>query len=566
LTERRKTSAPGDEESAIVTSASGVEFGPDRRPPADLDEVAEIAYDTAVEWIHNPDPYFMALDLSSDPEVAHQQWEDRLWSQVRVAVLLRGGDFESDEVWEHAWNAVADAKEVWSVATDFAAFGGNAEEAAIARAVTAPRTPRRKMADILAAIGHSDHSVDTYFDLYVRHMYKTGPLTPDQASYGEVVRELLTTQWAIERHGLNMPEDKPELLVYEEIIALLATAGLLETFLKLGPLMNQMVGEAQGRVLGTVKYADIEAAELCRDDRHRRRQRGAGHCRESRPASSRSSGSRRVTAGSGKGGDPPDGGDPDEPGAIPRWLPALVAILLGCVGLCPAPATAQPGGPMKLSQDSPAAAIEARWAEMLGTDQGEHAAMCKASREKMLAEGTLTFRQEYDHYWELVSQLWCEIVNHFADEGFGENAEILVALDKRVGLDGICAFVEALRRGDIKLAQRFCDLISDEERRTSPGCHNRLIMRQSTTGPVVVVDQPGNPEYRPPLVVAPTSQTFARRRFGARARQSRGRAFRCRGSRRTASRSPGGGSSDDPDPEPPARTGAYDVAMPAVTS
>jgi hypothetical protein len=52
--------------------------------------------------------------------------------------------------------------------------------------------------------------------------------------------------------------------------------------------------------------------------------------------------------------------------------------------------------------------------------------------------------------------------------------------------------------------------------------------------------------------------SLARRRFGARSRQSRGRSVRCRGSRRVTSRSTGGGSSgDDPDPEPSARVGAY---------
>lgn len=55
--------------------------------------------------------------------------------------------------------------------------------------------------------------------------------------------------------------------------------------------------------------------------------------------------------------------------------------------------------------------------------------------------------------------------------------------------------------------------------------------------------------------------SLARRRFGARSRQSRGRSVRCRGSRRVTSRSSGGGSSgDDPDPEPLARTGAYGLA------
>jgi hypothetical protein len=58
----------------------------------------------------------------------------------------------------------------------------------------------------------------------------------------------------------------------------------------------------------------------------------------------------------------------------------------------------------------------------------------------------------------------------------------------------------------------------------------------------------------------PFTGPVARRRSGARARSSRGRAFRTRGSRRVTSRSASGpGSGDDPDPEPSARTGAYGV-------
>ncbi len=170
---------------------------------------------------------------------------------------------------------------------------------------------------------------------------------------------------------------------------------------------------------------------------------------------------------------------------------------------------------------------------------------------------------DFDHHWHLMSELWCEFCDYFADRGFEVNAEILTSIDKRIGLGGFCQFVYRLREGDMKEAQRYCDLVTDEERRGVGDCHNRLMMRRGTGGsPVIVIDQPGNPDYIPPLVMQSRVRAFVHRRFGARRRESQGsKPSRRRGSRRVTSRSSGGGSSgDDPDPEPLARTGAYGLA------
>jgi hypothetical protein len=166
----------------------------------------------------------------------------------------------------------------------------------------------------------------------------------------------------------------------------------------------------------------------------------------------------------------------------------------------------------------------------------------------------------FDHRWNLMSELWYEICDYFADRNFEVNAEILMSIDKRIGIGSFCQFVYRLREGDMKEAQRYCDLVTDEERRGVGDCHNRLMMRRGTGGsPVIVIDQPANPDYLPPLVMRSRVGAFAHPRFGARGRESEGsKPTRRRGSRRATSRSSGGGSSgDDPDPEPSARTGAY---------
>jgi hypothetical protein len=161
-----------------------------------------------------------------------------------------------------------------------------------------------------------------------------------------------------------------------------------------------------------------------------------------------------------------------------------------------------------------------------------------------------------DRAHELYSRLWDEAVGgHFADKGFGENGEILAAIMERLALGGFCQFVTSLRDGDATAAQRYCDLVTAEERRTAgSGCYNRLLVRRGADGKVlVVVDQPGNPEYVPPLIVRAAANVVGRRcRFGPRRRESNhGTPHRRRGSRRVTSRSAGGGGGgDDPDPEP----------------
>jgi hypothetical protein len=175
-------------------------------------------------------------------------------------------------------------------------------------------------------------------------------------------------------------------------------------------------------------------------------------------------------------------------------------------------------------------------------------------REVAEGRGPLAF----DHTEALVTLLWEEVVDGFADAGFGENAEILVAMQSRLGLGGICQLVVALRQQEAEPLQQLCDLVTQQERRTSPDCYNRLLVRRAAQGAlVIVVDQPGNLDYLPPLVLPGTwlhLHTHLSR--GARQRRSRGKPFRRRGSRRVTSRSAGGG--DDPDPEPSPRKGVSD--------
>lgn len=170
----------------------------------------------------------------------------------------------------------------------------------------------------------------------------------------------------------------------------------------------------------------------------------------------------------------------------------------------------------------------------------------------------------FDHTDTLVQMLWDEIVDQFADKGFGENAEILVAMRERLGLGGICQLVTAIRNEDAASMQRFCDLVTAYEKRISMDVsYNRLIVRRGAGGKLlIVIDQPGNPDYTPALVTQSRVRAFVRRRLRARRRESQGgNPCRRRGSRRVASRSTGGGSSgDDPDPEPLARTGTYGLA------
>ncbi|HEX5990436.1 MAG TPA: hypothetical protein VFY75_09520 [Solirubrobacterales bacterium] len=165
---------------------------------------------------------------------------------------------------------------------------------------------------------------------------------------------------------------------------------------------------------------------------------------------------------------------------------------------------------------------------------------------------------DFDHTEALITLLWEEIIDGFADAGFGENAEILVAMQSRLGLGGICQLVVALRQQEAEPLQQLCDLVKQQERRTSPDCYNRLIVRRAAQGAlVIVVDQPGNLDYLPPLVPPGNELQFhTHLARGARQRRSRGKPLRRRGSRRVTSRSAGGG--DDPDPEPKPLKGVSD--------
>jgi hypothetical protein len=160
---------------------------------------------------------------------------------------------------------------------------------------------------------------------------------------------------------------------------------------------------------------------------------------------------------------------------------------------------------------------------------------------------------DFDHQWFVIGELWAEICEHFADPGFAEDASILTAMFERLGVLGICDFLNALRAGHFQAIQRFCDLITEQEKSAGFDCHNRLRARRTLVDGgrvVIVIDQPGNPDYRPPFVACGQRGPFAvRRRGNARARQSQGRPCRRRGSRRVPSRSAGGGS-DDPGGEP----------------
>lgn len=175
----------------------------------------------------------------------------------------------------------------------------------------------------------------------------------------------------------------------------------------------------------------------------------------------------------------------------------------------------------------------------------------RAQEEHELREGGSPLR--FDHTDALRELLWSEIVSYFADQGFGENAEILAAMEKRLGLGGVCQLVAALREENVGAIQQMCDLVTDEERRAGFDCHNRLLVRRGAGGNIfIVIDQPGNPEYMPPLVARRSLADAVRRwcRLGARSRDRRPSSPRRRGSRRGAPAPRGGDPPDGGEPEP----------------
>lgn len=151
----------------------------------------------------------------------------------------------------------------------------------------------------------------------------------------------------------------------------------------------------------------------------------------------------------------------------------------------------------------------------------------------------------------LVQELWEETSASFLDAGFAENAEIIVAIRERMGLVGWCKFVTALRNHDMDALEAFGELITEKEKWTSPDAYNQLLIEQEPDGrPVIVIDQPTNPDYTPPRPTAPlAAPARGRPRSAPRRRESRGRAMRSRGSRRVTSKSAGGGGSGDPPDE-----------------
>jgi hypothetical protein len=165
----------------------------------------------------------------------------------------------------------------------------------------------------------------------------------------------------------------------------------------------------------------------------------------------------------------------------------------------------------------------------------------------------------FDHADTLWAIIWEELSESFADQEFGVNAEILIAMQDALGLVGACELISALRHGDASTAQRFCDLITQEEKERGFDCHNRLLIRRRAKGSLLIlIDQVGNPDYVPPLVLSPRHFVAPHRRLCARDRSPQGASTRTRGSRRrTSSRSTGGGSSGDdpPDGEPERATG-----------
>lgn len=176
-------------------------------------------------------------------------------------------------------------------------------------------------------------------------------------------------------------------------------------------------------------------------------------------------------------------------------------------------------------------------------------------------------------HWHLIAEMWSEFCGWFVDQGFGENAEILQAIDERIGLVGFCHLIQRLREGDVSTAQSFCKLITDQELKTRAAlaarareegratdadlCHNRINVRRGQAGaPVIVIDQPGNPEYTPPLVVnRQDRRPHLLRHLGAHRRQSRGRSTRRRGSRRRAATGARGGDPPDGGDDGPQRFG-----------
>jgi hypothetical protein len=170
-----------------------------------------------------------------------------------------------------------------------------------------------------------------------------------------------------------------------------------------------------------------------------------------------------------------------------------------------------------------------------------------------LAEGKQPL--EFNHTDTMWEMIWSELVDAFADQGFAANAEILIAIQGRLGLGGACQLMVALRECDSTTAGRLLALVTEQEKRENGECYNRLMVRRAASGALlIVIDQPGNADYIPPLVKPPRFQPYfgrVRPQSRARNRASRGKSARTRGSRRASSRSSGSGSSDDPDPERP---------------
>lgn len=114
----------------------------------DFDRISEAAYNGAIDWLANGQD---ELPVSADPESACGEWEIAVTEAGERAVRAEGFDLADPQVVEAAFDGIQHARDTFSGAMSYAAFGGNGEDAGVARAFDAARHvgPRARVAELL---------------------------------------------------------------------------------------------------------------------------------------------------------------------------------------------------------------------------------------------------------------------------------------------------------------------------------------------------------------------------------------------------------------------------------
>lgn len=172
----------------------------------------------------------------------------------------------------------------------------------------------------------------------------------------------------------------------------------------------------------------------------------------------------------------------------------------------------------------------------------------------------------FDPCCELMGKFWEEIFDDYGngwsrDGMVGLASDVCVDMFDVLGVAGMRELVKALRRADIRRVTSLLARLSSYDRQKGQDFYNVVFAMRGGDGNLrLMIEQRLNLLHSASHQGRSGLAWFARGRRGARRRSSHGKAVRIRGSRRTSSRSAGGGS-DDPDPEPLARRGAHDVVV-----